>query len=316
MKMNRTEFLARRKSGIGGSDVAAIMGLSKWKTPYQIWQDKTGRAADKPETEYQHFGTVLEQVIADEFSNRHGVKVQRRNEMFRHKEHPELVANIDRYIVGGGILECKTSNAFSLADWGESGTDQIPDYYMTQVQHYMHVTGYHDAVLAVLIGGNTYRDYNIAYDRDLAEFQSAKCMEFWREYVEKDMPPPITLQDDLSAIWRGSPGEVKTADAEMLKKIARYREVAALCKTATDEKDQLAKEIKLFCENAEILVDSSGKPLLTWKCNRDSVSKITDWEKMVRTVLPPDAVTDDLIGQFTVETVKPGARILKLKKVS
>ena len=75
----RTDFLKRRKTGIGGSDVAAVLGLSKWKTPYQLWVDKTSDNVVEEESEILHFGQVLEQVEADEYARRNRVKVQRRN---------------------------------------------------------------------------------------------------------------------------------------------------------------------------------------------------------------------------------------------
>ena len=315
MVATREEFLERRKTGIGGSDVAAIVGVSKWKTPYQVWEDKTGRSVDKPDTEYLHFGNVLEQVVADEFVHRHeGKKVQRRNEMFRCKEHPELIANIDRYIVGGGILECKTSNAFALSEWGESGTDDIPEYYMTQVQHYMYVTGYHEAVLAVLIGGNHYRDYEIPYDKELAEFQAARCIEFWNEYVLKDMPPQVTSRDDLKKIYPGNAGEVKSADGAFVKLLNEYAAASSAEKEGKKQKEIAAAELKLWLQNAETVVDGEGKTLLTYRKSKDTFADITDWKAMCEELLPPGMLNDELIAKFTRhEMTRAGSRMLKVK---
>ena len=314
--VSREEFLERRKSGIGGADVAAILGLSKWKTPYQVWADKTGRSPEKDESEYLHWGNVLEQVVADEFVLRNpGRKVQRRNEMFRSKEHPELIADIDRYIVGGGVLECKTSNAFALSDWGETGSDNVPEYYLTQVQHYMYVTGYHEAVLAVLIGGNHYRQYEIGYDAELTEWMAAKCVEFWNEYVLKDCPPPVTVRDDLKSIFPGNAGEVKTADAAFVKMLNDYCDAQNAEKEAKKQKEIAASELKLWLENAESVVDGDGKTLLTYRKSKDTVATITDWEQLAREMLPPGTLSDEVIERFTQRGVvtRPGSRMIKVK---
>ena len=207
----RADFLRERKKGIGGSDVAAVLGLSKWKTPYQLWLDKTSDTVEEKESEILHFGQVLEQVVADEYARRNHVKVQRRNRSYRHPEHPELIGNIDRYIVGGGILECKTADKFTAHLWGENNSDEIPDYYLVQVQHYMHVTGYHEAALAVLIGGNEFRQYEVSYDKELAEFAAAKCVEFWQTFVVPRVAPPPLPGDDLAEYYRDRSGATVTA---------------------------------------------------------------------------------------------------------
>ena len=204
--LTRVEFLARRKSGIGGSDVAAVLGVSPWKTPYQLYLDKIGDEIDNATSARMEAGTRLEPVIADWFADRHPeLTIQRRNAMYRHREHPELIANIDRYIVGGGILECKTYTGYDRDRFGEGG-DAIPEEYLLQVQHYMYVTGYHECTVAVLIHGWDYREYNIAYDRELAEFAAAKCVEFWQNHVAAHVPPPPSGNDDLAAYFTAKAG--------------------------------------------------------------------------------------------------------------
>jgi putative phage-type endonuclease len=154
--MDRAQWLEERRSGIGGSDVAPMLGLSPWKTPFALWQDKTGRAVevepDEAQRERMHFGTVLEDVVAREHAARTGQRVQRVTSMLRHPDVPIALANLDRAIVedgsrarwdqaagrvlgARGILECKTAHALAQnsADWGEPGTDQVPAYYWMQV---------------------------------------------------------------------------------------------------------------------------------------------------------------------------------------
>ena len=275
--MERTAFLERRKSGIGGSDVAAVLGVSKWKTPYQLWLDKTSDKVEEKESDILHFGTVLEQVIADEYARRNNVKVLRRNQMFRHAEHPELIANIDRYIVGGKILECKTCSAYAADKFGEGG-DEVPDEYLLQVQHYMHVTGYHSSDLAVLIGGNEYRQFSLTYDADLANYAAGRCVEFWRAYVLPHVPPPATANDDLASYYDAKAGATITATAEIAGLLEEYKRIKAVEKEAKADLEAIATQVKLFAGENEIITDNAGKTLATWKKGKDRAT--VDWKAL------------------------------------
>lgn len=275
--MERQAFLERRKSGIGGSDVAAVLGVSKWKTPYQLWLDKTSDTVEEKESDLLHFGSVLEQVIADEYARRNNVKVLRRNQMYRHEQHPELIANIDRYVVGGKILECKTCNAYASSKFGEGG-DEVPDEYLLQVQHYMHVTGYHSADLAVLIGGNEYRQFSLTYDADLAHYAAGKCVDFWQAYVLPQVPPPATANDDLASYYDAKAGATITATAEIAGLLEEYKRLKAVEKEAKADLDAIATQVKLFAGENEIIKDVSGKTIATWKKGKDRAT--VDWKAL------------------------------------
>lgn len=309
--MDRTEFLQARKSGIGGSDVAAVLGLSKWRTPYQLWLDKTSDQIEEKNSEVLHFGQVLEQVVADEYARRNNVKVQRRNNLYRHPEHPELIGNIDRYIVGGGILECKTADKFTAHLWGESNSDEVPEYYLCQVQHYMHVTGYHEAALAVLIGGNEYRQYEISYDKEFAEFCARQCVKFWQDYVVAKVAPPLEAGDDLNEYYRSHQGETTTATPYIADVCQELKESKAEIKKMEHFANGLADVIKKYMgeQNADVLLSASGEKLATWKQSKDSVQKITDWAKLAVDFEIPQ----DVIDNYTTTKVKPGNRPLLIK---
>ncbi|RXJ70761.1 hypothetical protein CS022_22280 [Veronia nyctiphanis] len=116
-------FHFQRRLGIGGSDVAAILGLSPYRTAYEVWEEKTGRSEpdDLSDNDRVHFGNELEDVVAREYARRTGQKVQKRNHPFVHKTQPWLRANIDRHIVGADKgLECKTADKWAARDmWGK-----------------------------------------------------------------------------------------------------------------------------------------------------------------------------------------------------
>ena len=93
LEMSHQEWLEDRQKGIGGSDVGTILGLNKWKSPYQLWLEKTGQVVlEETASEPAYWGNILEEVVAKEFQERTGKKVRRRNQVFEHPLHPFLRA--------------------------------------------------------------------------------------------------------------------------------------------------------------------------------------------------------------------------------
>ncbi len=189
-----------RKSGIGGSDIAVILGLSPWKTAHELYLEKRGEIepVDISDKEYIHFGNVLEQVVADEFERRNGWKVRRRNQMFTHKKLSFLLANVDRTVDGKRmVLECKISSAFANG-WGPSESDEFPDFYRVQPMHYIDVLDYDSAYVATLIGGNEYRQYPVERDNELIEMMHDASADFW-DCVQTGNPPEMDYQHPSTA---------------------------------------------------------------------------------------------------------------------
>src|SRR5690554_2691682 len=154
LDMTREQWLEERRKGIGGSDAAAIAGLSRYRSPIQVYMDKLGLIEPPEENEAMYWGRKLEDIVAEEFSIRTGLKVRRRNAILQHPEYPFMLANVDRLIVGKNEgLECKTTSAYRADEWKDDG---IPWEYAIQCYHYMAVTGYKAWWIAALIGGNQF----------------------------------------------------------------------------------------------------------------------------------------------------------------
>src|SRR5690625_3499769 len=189
LDMSREEWLRERKKGIGGSDASAILGFNPWKSAFELYIDKTSDHVEEIDNEAIHFGNVLEDIVAEEFTRRTGKKVRRRNQMFKHREHPFMLANIDRDVVGErALLECKTTNAFNADAWEG---DHIPPAYICQLQHYMAVLDYEKAYIAVLIGGQKFVWKEIERDDEFIEMMIEAEKHFWNEHVLKGIPPEI-----------------------------------------------------------------------------------------------------------------------------
>lgn len=246
---------------LGGSDAAAVLGLSKWKTPFRLWQEKTGQAeqADLSEVEAVQWGNILEPVVADEYSRRTGRKVRRVNRLLVHPRHGWMVAHLDRIVLDGNrILEVKTTRRSQ--DW----EDGVPDYYIPQAQHYLAVTGRAVCDVAVLIGGQDFRVFEIARDESFIEDMIAVENAFWAKVLTGE-PPVAMTTDEANARWKTfHPGSVfgTPDDVSAARELRRVKgEMAALVELADTLETQLKNRIG--DQGDELVVGSDI--LATWK---------------------------------------------------
>lgn len=185
--MSRDEWLKLRRRTIGGSDAAAIVGLSRWASPYSVWAEKTGRLAEPEDNEAMRLGRDLEDYVAHRWAEATGKKVRRLPEMLYSAEYPFAHANIDRLVVGENAgLECKTTSAFDLAEF--EGVE-FPVRYYAQCVHYLAVTGADRWYLAVLVFGRGLYCYTLERDEDEIDALMTAEREFMR-YIATDTPPP------------------------------------------------------------------------------------------------------------------------------
>jgi len=260
-----------RKLGLGGSDCAAVLGLSPFTTPMQLYYEKLNNETDDKSSEAMYWGAILEDIIAKEYAKRTGYDVRRVNRAIHSKDNPFMFANLDRKLVGQNkILECKTTHTFNASAWGESGSDGIPEYYLTQLHHYMIVTGFREADLAVLIGGNDFRIYTIKANEWLLKFIAAKEASFWHDNVLKQVPPmPIGLSDINLLYARDNGQEIEaTPQIEDLAKLLKKVKIAE--GQAKEKKADIELTIKRYMQDATVLVDMDETPLITWRSAKDS----------------------------------------------
>ena len=190
--------MIQRYKGIGGSDIAALCGLSTYKTPYQLWMEKRRIAPPsltQEESDYLLFGRLLEAPIAKVFAKRTGRTIERVRKTFKHPVHPFLLANIDRRQLdplrtraASGVLECKNINAFKRREWAQGG---VPVPYYMQLQHYLAITESEYGSFAVLFGGNEHYYFDVERDDLVINRIVALCCDFW-EHVQAGTPPDMT----------------------------------------------------------------------------------------------------------------------------
>lgn len=267
--MSHDEWLQNRRSGIGGSDAGAIMGVNPYMSALDLYNDKLGITPPKDLSDNQavHFGNVLEDVVAQEYTRRTGIKVRRRNAQFAHAKYPWMLANIDRDVVGEPmLLECKTAGAYFKKDeWGASGTDQVPMHYYIQCAHYMCVMGYERADLAVLIGGRDFRIYHIEKDSELEEMLIEKEANFWNNHVLKQVPPEPATKSDIEQLYGTDDGTSIEANMGVETSVIELNAVKEEIKRLKAEQDRLETDIKGFMKEHTTLVDAGGSPIATWK---------------------------------------------------
>jgi putative phage-type endonuclease len=208
--------LEERRTGVGGSDAAIILGINPFQDVYRLYLDKRGEAPLEDEDflkESRYWGSVLEEPVAQRYAEETGYKIQRANQLIRAKDNDFMIANIDRKVVAQDRrigLEVKT--AARPDGWGESGSDEIPAYIMCQIQHYLAVTNYDCWDLAVLIGNRDYRQYRInPIDGIINQLIEAE-EEFW-DRVQAGVAPEPNWQSAATTrlmkdLYPGTNGQV------------------------------------------------------------------------------------------------------------
>lgn len=252
--MNKLEWLKERQCGIGGSDVGAIAGVNKYKTPFEVYIEKTEPITEvKEQSESAYFGDIFEDIVAKEFEKRTGLKVRRDRKHYKHKEYPFMVANIDRRVVGeNAILECKTANQYLLKEWED---EEIPASYLLQVQHYLAVIGADRGYIAVLIGGQKFIWKEVPRDEELIQMIIQLESDFW-SLVEAKTPPALDGSSAAEKYLKERYKEVEENKSielgfEYKDKIKTYLEMKKQLKDFEKQVNELENQIKFEIGNAE-----------------------------------------------------------------
>jgi putative phage-type endonuclease len=265
------EILEARSKGIGGSDAAAILGMSRYKTALDVWLEKTKPEEIAPiENEYIYWGNRLEGVIAEEYQRRNNCELEEPTETFRDKTYPYLIANPDRIIKnsskGKGVLECKTCSSYKISEWGDEGTDQIPTEYLLQIAHYRYVMEVDFVDLAVLIGGNQYRQYTYTKNEKLESKMRERLGNFWNEHVLKNTTPPLTNRRDVEALFKNSDEDkIIEADEELQNTLKAIVDLKNSESEIEEKIKGLQDKVFVIMKDASMVIDKNGEKICTWK---------------------------------------------------
>lgn len=275
------EFKSNRPHGLGGTDIAALLGLSPYKTPLQLWAEKVGYP-DVPQKEGIHlrYGQHLEPFVASEYERLTGLHTVQPETVLFHPEHGFMFASIDRLVtasqgtpamvkgvvVADRLLECKTASAFSRDQWGEAGTDSVPAHYLLQCAWYLAITGCDRADLAVLLGNSDLRVYTIRRDLRLEGLMLEQAQRFWHEHVLTMEPPTPTNAADAHFLYpRDEAGKQLEADADILECIERLGRASLEASAAAEEADEIRGQLMARMGSAQEITQG-GRVLATWRC--------------------------------------------------
>ena len=253
---------AERKLGIGGSECAAVLGLSKWATPFDIYQNKIGESEPQDETWEMARGHAMEPLLRQYFADTTGLEVSLPNSAIVHPKYPFMRYNPDGLCTGKILAEYKTASYGR--EWGDAGTDEIPQEYILQVQHGLACLDYEVAKASVSIGGSKPKYYEIPADKELQEMIIEGEAAFWHKVQNRIVPDPIS-NADVSRMYSRVNGQSIEITPEIMQALQELRVIRRLMKEEEEAKEKLEVTIKSFMGANEILVDEFMVPVITWK---------------------------------------------------
>lgn len=252
-KMEREEWLALRKTGIGGSDAGTVCGINPYSSAMKLFYDKTGKEVEEQENEAMRQGHDLENYVVQRFTEATGLKVRRSNYMYRNTEYPFMIADVDRLVVGEDAgLECKTASAYQADKWKDG---DIPLHYMLQCYHYMAVTGKRTWYIAAVILGKEFVYHRLEWDNELIESLIHAEKRFWEDYIiPQKMPNPDgskICNEILNQYFHSAKDKSVVKLVGFDEKLDRRAEIIKQVDSLQQELTYIEQEIKLFMQENE-----------------------------------------------------------------
>ena len=289
--LNNQDFTANRTKYLGGSDIGAIVGFSKYRTALDVWLEKTGRVVNTVDNLPVRFGSFAESFVASEYASQTGYALLHSEEGVAHRTYPFMVGHIDRFVVDSSVessfdaetlfnpdgscaashlLECKTASPFNQSDWGDLGTDEVPMSYLVQCLWYLAITNLERCDVAVLFGNSDFRIYEVYRDKELEDLIITKAATFWNNYVQADTPPPAQCEADYQILFKKEvTGQAIEADLEICEMTQKLQLLNSEIKSKELEISQIKQTIMGQMGEAELLT-YQGQLLATWKSPKQS----------------------------------------------
>jgi putative phage-type endonuclease len=305
-----------RRRGIGGSEVAAILGLSRYRTPYVVWLDKMGLLAPMPPSKRMLFGQLAEAAILKAYAHETKCELVTDHKSATHPERPWMVATADALVVG----EKRGVDAKMIA-WDQSfhwppTAAEIPDEYVLQCWHYADFFGFDAWDLAVSVAGEFPRIYTVPLDRDAQAVVARRLEAWWRRHIVGGEEPPMDASPVIAAYLqqahpRHKRPDLRAANEQEVDLLREYEQLRIEEKAMKGEKAVLENLLRKAVGDREGLTWFGGQ--FTWRKTRDR--KIVEWESMARGLLnqfvkDPQQRAD--LEEFYTRT-KEGTRRMLLK---
>lgn len=282
---NRAAWLAERRKGVGGSDVAAILGLDPYKTPYQVWRDKLGLDADEDAGDAARRGKFLEDAVLARYAE--DLKPVSMDLQVPHENGWRRGNQDARATLADGLRRCvevKTVNRHvHRLEWGAPWTDEVPDRALCQGLWYADLDDAAIVDFAVLVIpddpdrvlGRTAEEvvaisdffvYQAERNRGVEQAIVKRCHDFWHNNVLGEIAPEPSNIDDIDLRWPNhQDGNFRTVDAEDLELIAEYERLGEIERGAKKKRERVREQLLLKAQDAEGFASPEGSPLLTCK---------------------------------------------------
>jgi putative phage-type endonuclease len=291
--LNNQDFTANRTKYLGGSDIGAILGFSKYRPALDVWLEKTGRQANTVDNLPVRFGAFAEEFVAREYAAQTLYSLVHHPDALVHPQYSYMVGHIDRFVienspfngsdgatkslfssngscVASHLLECKTASPFNQSDWGELGTDEVPMSYLVQCLWYLAITNLERCDVAVLFGNSDFRIYEVYRDKELEDLIINKAAAFWSDYVLADTPPPAQCESDYHHLFKKEvTGKSVEADPKVCELTHKLQLLNSEIKSKELEISHIKQTIMGQMGEAEQLT-YQGQVLATWKSPKQS----------------------------------------------
>lgn len=307
MTVDRTKF-------IGGSDIAAVLNISPWRTALQLWADKIQPRVEgggkKVKRRGQRWESVVAEMLVEELERQgHKVEIVSRNARYIDQDFPMFACEIDFEVRLDGEeeitnVELKTVHPFKLSEWGESGSDTAPVWYVAQAMWGLGITGRRRCIVAPLFGADEIRTYIVDRDEETIAGLKNQAAKFWGEHVLPKVAPPAKRPIDADVLFpEESEAKVLLADDGLTAKLLRLRAIEREIKAREAEAEMLEFEIKLVMGNAEeVTVETAGE-----------LKSAATWKQRNVTWLDQAALKEDQPALHKQYTVKQKKRVFSLK---
>lgn len=263
--MEKDEWLQWRRKGIGGSHAAAILGLNPYMSAFDVYAEIKGLAPEQPDNEAMRQGRDLEDYVASRFTEATGKSVRKRNAILQHPEHPWLIGNIDRVVVGEDAgVECKTTSVLNKSRFAQG---KFPPIYYVQCVHYMALTGADRWYLAVLVLNKGFHVFTIERDESEIEALIEAEKAFWENHVLANIPPTPDGTESTSEVIKAMFPAARDREEIALfgheDKMRLYLDLKALADDYGKQAEAIKQEIQLEMKDAEI--GRAAGYIVTWK---------------------------------------------------
>ena len=248
---NREQFLLDRKLGIGGSDIAAIMGLSPYSTPLDVYRDKMNHEVVYEElTEDLKRGARVEKYILQEYSEVSGLEIETNLTPFIHPEYPFMRGNIDARVIGENVIVEAKSTKCPIAKWEEG----IPEYYRTQVAYYAMLSNAERVDVPVLFSNWQYACFTYWRDYEFEDRIKKAVIDFWNNHILTGIPPAPSNPAELYEVYpKLETAKTIKADSDIREKVNIWQETLLRRRELEKREEKLKIEIQSFMGDAGIL---------------------------------------------------------------